>query len=437
MINKWIDRPAKKLVFFISIFVFLTYSIFADVNKNAEKELSKQLVKLEGDLIIDCTKIDEIIYQRGAIYENEEITAYVNRIAKRVMDGVQIDDKTDIKIKIIRDPIVNAFALPNGSIYVHTGALARLENEAQLAFLLGHEISHVDKKDGVYHTHSTHKKTIAYKLVDIILAPTSVFFGILGDLTQFAFGILHVSTVTGYSRKIEARADTDSILWVTEKGYDPDEAQTLLEIFLKEKEKYQTGTEIYFLMNHPSNEWRLKNIKSAISKEYGDDVKGDVKEEEFLCKMTEVKLYNATLNMKMDRMEHAKDNIEWVLNKFPDNPHAHYLLGEVLRLEAEDKTKLKYELNQDKWKELEKKSKESSLEDGWYKEAMNEYEAALKCDPNYVDSYKGIGHLYYAKKDRENALTYFSRYLAICPDAKDKRYIESLIKRLNDNQKEL
>ena len=48
----------------------------------------------------------------------------------------------DVKIVVIKDPYLNAFAFPNGVIYIHTGMLARMDNEAQLAALLAHEMSH-------------------------------------------------------------------------------------------------------------------------------------------------------------------------------------------------------------------------------------------------------------------------------------------------------
>jgi len=427
-------KPVYKPAYFILAAVFLTTTALAGIVAKPPKELPQHLVKLQDDLIIEMEKAEELIYDRGAVYEKEDVILYINKIAQKISSNIDPDESANIEIKIIRDPMVNAFALPNGSIYLHTGALARLENEAQLAFLLAHEVSHVVNKDSVFGTHSYHKKTIVFKIVDIALAPTSIFFGILGDLAQMGFGLLHATTLTGYGRDIEARADKEGILHTGEQGYHSYEAANLIEIFLKEKEKYQIGPEIFFLMSHPSNLWRLKRLRKIVSKKYGEDAEGEIRQEEFLANMAEIKIYNATLNMKMDRLEHAADNIQWVLEKFPDDPEAHFVAGEIYRLKALDKKKLNYELNYKKWRELNKDRKKGELEQKWREEATGQYNLALKCEPDYANAYKGLGILHNDTGDWETALTYLNKYLVFNPGARDKRYINSLIKKIKKIQ---
>jgi predicted Zn-dependent protease len=83
----------------------------------------------------------KVIDNSGWLYRNQELEAYLNKVAARLK---AFTDSPDISfnIKIINDPNLNAFAFPNGVIYVHTGVLARMDNEAQLAALLAHEMSH-------------------------------------------------------------------------------------------------------------------------------------------------------------------------------------------------------------------------------------------------------------------------------------------------------
>jgi len=423
----------KRKVFFLFIFLYASRIAPADIISKPPKVLPANMVKLQDDIIIKTEKAEELIYKRGALYEDKKVLSYINGIAHKMSSGVELDDTASIEIKIIRDPLVNAFAFPNGSIYVHTGALARLENEAQLAFLLGHEISHVANKDGLYATHSHHNKTIAYKLINIALAPTSIFFGVLGDLAQTGFALLHITTLTGYGRDIEARADREGILSVIKEGYDPHEAANLIEIFLKEKDKYQTGAEIFFLMNHPTNKWRIKKLRSIIAKESKENAGTRISESRFLINMMTIKLYNADLNIKMDRLEHALDNISWVLDRFPGSSEAHYLAGEIARLKANDKEKLKYELNYKVWRELNKKRKKRELENIWREEAISEYKKAIESDKNYANAYKGLGLLYSETDDKEKALFYLDKYLMVNPRAKDRRYVRSLIMRIENS----
>ncbi|MBU1894439.1 MAG: M48 family metallopeptidase [Candidatus Omnitrophota bacterium] len=399
-----------------------------------KKKYTKEHKKLEPEIIAETNNICKLIAERGMLYQEQEVLRYVNSVATRIAEHSDLENSGNIKVKIVRDPLVNAFAMANGVIHVHTGALASLKSEAQLAFLLAHEISHVAGKDVIFSTKSSHDKIIAYKLFDIVLSPTAVFFGIFGDLAQIGFNMLHVATITGYSRNIEARADRDAISWTSEQGYNSFEAAAMLDIFLKEKDKYCRGSEIYFLMSHPSNKWRQEQLKKVISKKYGDMVSGEINQLRFLMNMVKIKLYNAQLNIKMDRLLHAQDNVSWVLEKFPDNPLAHFIAGEICRLKAEDTDKVKGELNAKEWSKLTKEIGTEELKILWIDTARNEYKKSIQCDSSYPDAYKGLGLLSYNMDEKDPALAYFTKYLELSPEAKDRRYINFMIKRINKSK---
>ena len=76
----------------------------------------------------------------GRLYP--EFDRYLEMIGNKMIPQEAVD-KIPFKFHIVRDPTINAFAIPNGEIFLHTGLLARLKNEAQLAFVLGHEIGHI------------------------------------------------------------------------------------------------------------------------------------------------------------------------------------------------------------------------------------------------------------------------------------------------------
>ena len=78
----------------------------------------------------------------GLVYEDVVVTAYVNQVASKIIPE-KLTKEIGFEIKILKHPVPNAFALPHGAVYVHTGFLARMENEAQLAAVLGHEVSHI------------------------------------------------------------------------------------------------------------------------------------------------------------------------------------------------------------------------------------------------------------------------------------------------------
>src|ERR671924_2960 len=99
--------------------------------------------------------------RRGRLYEDVLLEEYINEIARRMTPPELEEQGVPIRVKILRDPSLNAFAYPNGVLYVHTGLLARVENEAQLASVLGHEMTHVINRDAVRQYRSTRTKVIA------------------------------------------------------------------------------------------------------------------------------------------------------------------------------------------------------------------------------------------------------------------------------------
>ncbi len=87
------------------------------------------------------------------------------------------------KVKVVKDPFLNAFALPDGSIYFHTGLLARMENEAQLATVLGHEIAHFINRDSARQLRHRESRQTTARVVQAVLL-LSVFGAIADKLPE-------------------------------------------------------------------------------------------------------------------------------------------------------------------------------------------------------------------------------------------------------------
>lgn len=94
---------------------------------------------------------DQQIQQQYGVYQDENVVKYVESVGQEVLsvshmrreDTPEQYRKTDFHFRVLNSPIVNAFALPGGYVYVTRGLLSHLNNEAQLAVVLGHEIGHV------------------------------------------------------------------------------------------------------------------------------------------------------------------------------------------------------------------------------------------------------------------------------------------------------
>ncbi len=160
-----------------------------------------------------------VLNRSGLIYKDEEVEAYVNGIARR-LHPEETSGQIPFKIFVIKNPFLNAFAFPNGVIYVHTGILASMDNEAQLATLLAHEMTHVTHRHLVKMVRDMKNKTAFLATLQMVtsgLGPIGSLAGALGTIGT-------VAAVTGYSRENETEADVEGFRVMALAGYDVEEA---------------------------------------------------------------------------------------------------------------------------------------------------------------------------------------------------------------------
>ncbi len=157
----------------------------------------------------------EILRQMGR-YENPELEAYVSEVGTRVAREV---DSTSFRyqFKIVDRPEINAFALPGGFIYVHRGLLAEVNSEAELACILGHELTHVTK----HHAAKAMTRNIglqALTLGALIASPGGRQYA--GDWAT-VMGALSQAVLRGWGRDNELEADEIGLHYALSAGYDP------------------------------------------------------------------------------------------------------------------------------------------------------------------------------------------------------------------------
>lgn len=137
------------------------------------KKGGKNAKQKAGFIVTSNFALDNLL-KSGKILYGDPISAYVNSVAKKILKD-DPDLKEKIRIYVARSSVVNAYAFENGVIIINIGLIARLQNEAQLAFILCHEISHVTKKHAItahleYLKSGSKKKSYNRKGTDMILA---------------------------------------------------------------------------------------------------------------------------------------------------------------------------------------------------------------------------------------------------------------------------
>ena len=191
------------------------------------------------------------------IVNDRELTAYIEKIGKKLAQHSQ-DPEYPFTFKLVADPAINAFALPGGPIYIHTGLITSADNEAQVAGVMGHEIGHVVLR------HSTNQasKATMFQLPAMLAAGIlDQKGGMLSALGQLGLGLGLNSALLSYSRKAEHDADIVGARMLSAAGYSPVEMAT----FFQKLEEAGGGGGPQFMSSHPNPGNRVEYVTAEIT----------------------------------------------------------------------------------------------------------------------------------------------------------------------------
>ncbi len=209
----------------------------------------QQDVQLGQEAAAQVAKQYQVIHDR-------DLDAYINRIGRRLVSQPQADSADfPYTFTLVNDKSINAFALPGGPTFVHTGLIAAAENEAQVAGVLAHEISHVALRHG---THQA-SKALGVQLVAGVLG-AGAGRSMLGQLTQAGLAFGANSVLLKYSRDAEKQADLLGAQIMAGAGYNPIEMARFFEKL--EAEGGAHGPQ--FLSDHPNPGNRVQYIEAEI-----------------------------------------------------------------------------------------------------------------------------------------------------------------------------
>ncbi|MFQ5828800.1 MAG: tetratricopeptide repeat protein [Candidatus Methylomirabilia bacterium] len=327
---------------------------------------------------------------------------------------------------IVRDPSPNAFALPNGQVYLHTGLLARLDNEAQLATILAHELTHVTHLHMLKALRDARNARTVFGAGMVPAPPVTVIGGAearrralagAGPLSQtekvllgLGLTLAYTASVTGYSSDLEREADEESMKRLVKAGYDPKEAPKVFEL-LGEVRGDGRPIEVFFFGSRPRLTERVETTARLLRTRYiseAADPHRTVNTPDFSHRLRAVVRDNALLELRAARFSTAKAQLDRVLGETPEDPVAHLYYGDLYRLQAQ---------------------RAGSRED---RERLGElarerYEQAAELDPTFADPFRQLGLLFYQLEDLDRAREAFRRYLALNPEAPDARRIEEYL----------
>jgi predicted Zn-dependent protease len=332
--------------------------------------------KREFKLISDAQEIElgknadpDIRWHFGGVYSDDELSAYINSVGQRVA-AVSYRGGITYHFTVVDSSIANAFALPGGYIYITRGLLSMMDNEAQLAAVLGHEVGHVSARHGMKRLESLLGVNLIASLADYLIFGSGDHQTERG--TVKVLGNVALATVSlGYSRKDEYQADELGTTYSLNAGYDSEGMIQLLEILKNMHDREPSSVEEFF-MSHPRSSARIEAVKKQIAKLPDEERKGELKQAEYKTKIRDLMV-----------MQKA---------------YEHYDKAEALRKEG------KYQQALSEYNEALKVRKDMAKPhhgiglvyqaQGKYNQAIDEYKKALKVDPDYVFAYNDMGIAY-------------------------------------------
>jgi beta-barrel assembly-enhancing protease len=178
------------------------------------------------------------------IVDDAQLSSYIKNLGEQLVKSKRAG-QFPYSFKVVVDESINAFALPGGPMYIHTGLITAADNEAQLAGVMAHEISHVALRHG---TNQASKQNLI--ALPAALAANSGGGGMLGSLTKLGLGIGANSVLMRFSRGAESQADYNGALILSDAGYNPIEMARFFEKLEGERGR-RSGIERFF-SSHPN-----------------------------------------------------------------------------------------------------------------------------------------------------------------------------------------
>lgn len=366
---------------------------------------SKPEISLVPDVLL-ATEDEQMLWQKseqeqrafesnGLIYTDTELEDYLNQVVANLKPEDAPADLV-IRVKVIKNPYLNAFAYPNGMIYIHSGLLARMDNEAQLAAVLAHEMTHCIRR----HALQAFRKYRNQPAFLIAIQQTLLKSKGLQALAHSMGVTGAMAAISGYARELEAEADWVGYEWAVQAGYNPKEALSLFDQMLSDIA--QDGREEpFFFGSHPKIRQRAENLQKSPMPANIDIGATHKHSELFLAKLDPLLLDNARLDIRLGRFQIARGGVEKYLRIKPDDTRAYFLLGEIHRQRGH---------NNDA------------------KKALSYYSRAITLDPSYAAPHKASGLIHYKKGQRALAKKFFESCLQLSPDSSDKAYIRGYLK---------
>ncbi len=266
----------KNLITILALIIFVTMSsgaqaqdwgaiggsIFGGVTQMAQA--AKEITPSEEYYI--GRAVAAMILEKSPLYQNAALTQYVNKV------GLAVAYHSDRPVTyggyhfgIVNSPEATAYAIPGGTVLVTTGLLKEVQNEDELACILGHEVRHIVDRDGIKAIKKSRWTNFAFYAAGEAgkhYTPSEVS-QLVGTFQSVVSDVAKQVIEKGYSKTDENEADNYGMRYAMNAGYDPG----AMAEFIRHEIALGIGGNSGPFSSHPSPEQRIKRVEGAISSE--------------------------------------------------------------------------------------------------------------------------------------------------------------------------
>lgn len=213
------------------------------------------------------------VSQSIGLYNDAKVQTYVANLGKR-MAAKSERPNLPWEFHVVDDASVNAFALPGGFIYLTRGLMTSINDEAELATVLGHEIGHVTNRHSVQQISKAQLAQLGLGIGSILSSDIARF----GQIASAGLGILFLK----YGRDAENQADQAGFRYALDQNYDVREMTDVFQTLNRVSEAGGGGKLPEWLSTHPNPENRIEHIENILDTLQRDPGKGVVNREQYL-----------------------------------------------------------------------------------------------------------------------------------------------------------
>jgi predicted Zn-dependent protease len=233
----------------------LAVSACATNPATGHKELS---LMSESQEIALGQQMDGEVREQMGVYNDPQLQRYIEQVGLRL---ARASERPNLPwhFTVVDVPAVNAFALPGGYIYITRGILPYLDNEAQLAGVLGHEVGHVTARHSAQQYTKATSAGIGLTLLSIFVPQSRPY----GELAESGLGLLFLK----YGRDDERQADGLGVQYAAKNGWDPKGVAGMLQTLARLDEASGSSKGVpNWLSTHPAPADRVQEVQATIQK---------------------------------------------------------------------------------------------------------------------------------------------------------------------------